>query len=497
MTLVERILPSRPFATLAEWRDAGGGRALDAARRVEPEAVIAEIEASGLRGRGGAGFPTGTKWRTIAANASPDLTTTVVVNAAEGEPGTYKDRAILRADPYSVLEGALVAAVVVDATEVVVAVKDREPVERERLAGAADEMRAAGLAGDVAIRLVAGPQEYLFGEETALLEVIAGRPPLPRIAPPYRRGVVEVVEDDDDVESGSGLAAPVEMAGPGPATVAPPALVDNVETLANVARIVARGAGWFRELGTERSPGTIVCTVTGDVRRPGVGEVVMGTTLREAIDEIAGGPAQDRPVAALLNGVSAPPLPASALDTRLTYEDMAAAGSGLGTASLIVVGEGTDMTAVAAGVARFLAVESCGQCTPCKADGLLIADALDRLCGGDGADADLKAVTEALVTVADGARCNLAAQQQDVVGAIVSRWGNDLTRRAADGAESVTPVFVAEVTALADGEVTLDESQRTKQPDWTHDDDWSGSYPADELADHREAHGEPDGRDAS
>jgi NADH-quinone oxidoreductase subunit F len=486
MTLVNRILPSRAIASLDEYVAAGGGRALDAARRVAPETLIAEVEASGLRGRGGAGFPTGTKWRTIAANRSPDLPTTVVVNAAEGEPGTYKDRAILRADPYSVIEGALVAAIAVGATDVVVALKEREPVERDRVAAAIADMRGAGLLGDRDVTIATGPDEYLFGEETALLEVVDGRAPLPRIAPPYRRGVVEVVEHDDDVDSGSGLAAHVEMAGPGPETVAPPALVDNVETLANVPRIVVDGAAWFRSLGTEGSPGTIVCTVTGDVRRPGVGEVPLGTTVRAAIDAIAGGPEADHPPKAVLNGVSAAPLPAALLDTPLTYEDMASVGSGLGTASLIVVGEGTDMTAVAAGAARFLAVESCGQCTPCKADGLAITVALDRLCAGDGSQHDLDTVTTALSTVADGARCNLASQQQVVVGGILAGWDDELVRRATGPAEAVTPVLITEITGLADGEVTLDESRRTKQPDWTHDDDWSGSYPADELADHRE-----------
>jgi NADH-quinone oxidoreductase subunit F len=485
MTLVNRILPSHPIASLDDYVAAGGGRALDAAGRVAPESLVAEVEASGLRGRGGAGFPTGTKWRTIAANRSPDLPTTVVVNAAEGEPGTYKDRTILRADPYSVIEGALVAAIAVGATDVVVALKEREPVERDRVATAVAEMRAAGLLGDLDVTIATGPPEYLFGEETALLEVVDGRAPLPRIAPPYRRGVVEVVEQDDDVDSGSGLAAHVEMAGPGPETVAPPALVDNVETLANVPRIVADGAARFRSLGTEGSPGTIVCTVTGDVRHPGVGEVPLGTTVRAAIDAIAGGPAADRPPKAVLNGVSAAPLPAARLDTPLTYEDMAGIGSGLGTASLIVVGEGTDMTAVAAGAARFLAVESCGQCTPCKADGLAIADALDRLCTGDGGQHDLDTVATALTTVADGARCNLASQQQAVVGAILAGWDDEVAARATGPAEAVTPVLITEVTALADGEMTLDESRRTKQPDWTHDDEWSGSYPADELADHR------------
>jgi NADH-quinone oxidoreductase subunit F len=485
MTLVNRVLPASPFATIDDYVAAGGGHAIESARKVEPHALIAEVEASGLRGRGGAGFPTGTKWHTIVEHRAPELPTSVVVNAAEGEPGTYKDRTILHADPYSVLEGALVAAVAVGATEVVVAMKARELAEQERVAGAIAEMRAAGLVGDLEVRIATGPDEYLFGEETALLEVVAGRPPLPRIAPPYRRGVVEVVADDADVDSDSGLAANVEMAAPGDATGAPPALIDNVETLANVPRIITEGAAWFRAMGTERSPGTIVCTVTGDVRHPGVGEVPLGTTLRAAIDAIAGGPTVERPVKAVLNGVSAAPLPASLLDTPLTYEDMAAVGSGLGTASLMVVGHDTDMTAVAAGVARFLAIESCGQCTPCKADGLTIADSLDRLCAGNGTRTDLDTVERALSTVADGARCNLASQQQAVVGAIVTGWDDELSRRATGASgdvETIAPLLIAEVTGLADGEVAVDIDRLTKQPDWTHDDEWSGAFPADKLA---------------
>jgi NADH-quinone oxidoreductase subunit F len=489
MPVVHRILPAAPYANLDEYLAAGGGRALDTARRVAPEVLVAEVESSGLRGRGGAGFPTGTKWRTIVANASSELATTVVVNAAEGEPGTYKDRTILRRDPYAVLEGALVALYAVGAGDVVVALKARDATERARVERAIDEMAKADLLGGVEISVVGGPHEYLFGEETALLEVVDGRAPLPRIAPPYRRGVVEVVEHADDVASGSGLAAHVDMAGPDDETLAPPALVDNVETLANVAHIVAEGAAWFREMGTEASPGTVVCTVTGDVVRPGVGEIPLGTTVRAAIEAVAGGPDAEHPVQAVLNGVSGAPLPAALLDTPLTYEDMAGVGSGLGTASLMVVGEGTDMTAVAAGVARFLAVESCGQCTPCKADGLTVADALDRLCAGTGEQHDLDAATRALSTVADGARCNLASQQQAVVGTILAGWDDEVVRRATGAAPAVEPFFVAEVVAIdEEGQVTLDEGSRTKQPDWTHDAPWSGSYPADELGDHASRH---------
>jgi NADH-quinone oxidoreductase subunit F len=475
VSTVNRVLPAEPFATLDGYVRAGGGQALDAARRVGPDTVIAEVEASGLRGRGGAGFPTGAKWRTIAANRAPELPTTVVVNAAEGEPGTYKDRALLHADPYAVLEGALIAAHAVGATDVVVALK---PAERDRVAAAIAEMEQAGMTGGVPVSIVTGPPEYLFGEETALLEVVDGRPPFPRIAPPYRRGVVEVVEDEADVDSDSGAAGHVEMAGPGPGTVAPPALVDNVETLAHVTHILAQGADWFRELGTRESPGTIVCTVTGDVVHPGVGEVPMGTTVREAIAAIGGGPARERATKAVLTGVSAAPLPAVLLDTPLTYEAMEAAGSGLGTASLMVLGDRRDMTAVAAGAARFLAVESCGQCTPCKADGLIIAVALENLCRGEGGSEDLDALAKALTTVGDSARCNLARQQQAVVGAIVDGWLDELVRQAAS-TEPIEPLLVAELTSLAGGKVAVDEERRRKQPDWSYDEDWSGTYPAD------------------
>jgi NADH-quinone oxidoreductase subunit F len=484
VTPIQRILPASPLRGIGEYRAAGGGRAVEAARRVEADAIIATVEESGLRGRGGAGFPTGVKWRTIAANRSPELPTTVVVNGAEGEPGTFKDRTLLRTNPYAVLEGAVIAALAVGASDIVVALKDGDDRGRQRVEQATKEMQDAGMLAGLPVTVTVGPHHYLYGEETALLEVVDGRPPFPRIAPPYRRGVVEVVEDEDDVDDASNLSGHVEMAGPGPETLAPPALVDNVETLANVPGLVVNGAAWFRELGTTESPGTILCTVTGDVRRPGVGEVQLGTTVRQAIDGIGGGPVRDNDIKAVLNGVSAAPLPPSLLDTPLTYEDMAGVGSGLGTASLIVIGDRTDMTAVAAGAARFLAIESCGQCTPCKADGLILVDALERLCAGEGGAADLDALAKALATVADGARCNLASQQQAVVGAILETWNDELVRRAtADAAtsepEPIEPMLVAEMLDLADGEVAVDVRHRDKRPDWSYDEDWSGSYPAD------------------
>jgi NADH:ubiquinone oxidoreductase subunit F (NADH-binding) len=470
---------------LDDYVQAGGGHGLENARTVEPVAIIDELEVSGLRGRGGAGFPTGRKWRSVAAFESDVLATMVVVNAAEGEPGTLKDRAILRLNPYEVLEGALIAAVALGARSVVIATKASFSREIERVRGAIEEMAAAGWTGDVEVTVFEGPDDYLYGEETALLEALDGRPPFPRIAPPYRRGVVEVVETDEDVTSESGLSAHVEMAGPGDDSLAPPVLVDNVETMANVPEIVARGGAWFRTEGTERSPGTLVCTVTGSVRRSGVGEVSMGTTLREAIDEIGGGARDGQAIKAVIVGVSNALLGADQLDTPLTYEDMTAAGSGLGSGSYLVFDDTDDLTAVAAGVSRFLAIESCGQCTPCKLDGLEIADRLAKLCRGDARPADLAAIEHRLGTVADGARCNLATQHQIVVGSIVRRFGHELRAHLVDGAPAVEPALIAELVDLDGGQAVVNERFRTKQPDWSHDDAWGGATPADRATDHR------------
>src|SRR6476659_1759028 len=248
-----RVLDPEPVQSLDAWIAAGGGKALEAAASVGAETVIETIEASGLRGRGGAGFPTGTKWRTVAANRSTTLPSTVVVNGAEGEPGSFKDRLILRRNPYRVIEGALIAAGAIGADRVIIAVKASFEAEVARLRVAVDEIRQAGWVDEsIEMSVFEGPSEYLYGEETALLEVIDGRSPFPRVAPPFRHGVDEIGEDTSE-------AAETDMAGPGAGEAAPPTLVNNVETMANVARIVLEGPDWFRSVGTDASPGTIVC----------------------------------------------------------------------------------------------------------------------------------------------------------------------------------------------------------------------------------------------
>lgn len=482
---MHRVLFPHPIADLDEYLARGGGQGLEAARKVEPRSLIDELQSSGLRGRGGAGFPTGVKWRTVADNVSPVLPTTVVVNGAEGEPGTFKDRTILRNDPYQVVEGALIAARAVGARSIIFGLKESFGTEVARLRRAIDEIVAAGWAQGLELDVFEGPNEYLYGEETALLETIDGRYPFPRIAPPFRRGVTEVVETASDTVSGSGLSAAVEMAGPGGDAVAPPTLVDNIETLANVPRIIARGADWFRTEGTEESPGTIVCTVTGSVQRHGVGEVKMGTPLREVIEIIGGGPRDGRRIKAVLPGVAQGFIPESLLDTPVSYEGLTAIGSGLGSAGFIVFDDADDMTAVAAGVSRFLAIESCGQCTPCKQDGLQLAGLLDKVCHSDAGDADMATIQKRVATVADGARCYLAQQHQNVLNSLLELYPDEVKAHLEGTAPGVDAELIAELVDISGGVATWDERHRDKQPDWSYDEEDSGQVPAERYGEHR------------
>jgi NADH:ubiquinone oxidoreductase subunit F (NADH-binding) len=337
----------------------------------------------------------------------------------------------------------------------------------------------------VEIDLVEGPPEYLLGEETALLEVVDGRDPFPRIAPPYRRGVDEIVETPDELTSGSGLSARVEMAGTASDTGAPPTLVDNVETLAHVSVALAEGADWFREVGTDASPGTFVCTVSGCVKHAAVGEFTMGTPLREIVDRLGGGPRPGRTIRAILQGAAAAIVTADRLDTAASWEGMEGIGSGLGAAAFIVLDDATDLAAVAASVSRFLAVESCGQCTPCKQDGLLISDALDRVITAHGTSEDLAVVRKRVDTVAFGARCSLATQHQVVIASFLAAFGPEFDARVDRGRSGGEPVPIVPMTDLRGGVATLDAEFSRKQPDWTFGSHWSGKSPADRLDDHR------------
>ena len=462
-----RVLAGPTVSDVDDFLRRSGGQGLLAARRGTADELVDLVEQSGLRGRGGAGFPTGRKLRSVAqafADAGGDeVVRRVIVNAAEGEPGTFKDRAIIRHNAYQVIEGACIAACALGAHDVIVATKRSFVHEIRLLERAIRDLSAASVTSGFEIRVVAGPGEYLYGEETAMLEVLDGRPPFPRIAPPWRRGIV-------DPDSAAGHSA----AGDGAAV-----FVSNVETYANLPGIVRHGADWFRSSGTAQSPGTVVCTVTGDTVRHGVGEVPLGTTLREVIELIGGGLPGGRHVSAVLNGVSGEPLGPTDLDTRLTYEDLVAIGSGLGSASFIVVDDSRSLRDVAGEVARFLSIESCGQCEPCKRDGLAIADLLRR---GTSPPADDTEIAERLDTVARGARCALAGQQERVVGRLL-----ELARTAAPPTPTATdPFVIAPLVDIVRGRVRLDLAHADKRADWTYagEEPDSHAWPAERLIDH-------------
>jgi len=454
-----RILPDHPITSLPDYVQLGGGQALEKTKRLSADAIIEDLTAAGLRGRGGAGFPTGTKWRSILKGGGRHHY--AVCNAAEGEPGTFKDRALIRANPYQVLEGLVIAARTVGAIEAFIAVKESFQVETQRVTSAVRDFEEAGWLDGLPITIIAGPEEYLFGEEKALLEVIEGNDPLPRWLPPYLHGLYATAPQ-------LGWQAHDPESGHAGEHIANPTLVNNAETLAQAAWILAHDATAFRRLGSERSPGTLICTVVGDVTRPGVFEVELGTPLQAAID-MAGGPQPGRGIKAVVPGVANAVLPPEALEIPLTYEDMEAVGSGLGAGGFIVYDDSACMVEVAATLSRFLYVESCGQCLPCKLGTGHITEALERIRDGSGSDHDLDLIEERLRVVADANRCYLPVQEQNLIASILGHYPEDIAAHLAGGCVSdKRTIPTPKIIELADGVATYDQRQEQKQPDWTY-----------------------------
>ena len=452
---------------VAEYVELGGGKAIGRAHDLGPGGTVQEVALSGLRGRGGAGFPTGRKWETVHAAHAAGSETYAVCNAAEGEPGTFKDRSIIRRNPFQVLEGLAVAAFAVGARQAFVGLKDTFSREAGLLRDALEELRAAGIAGDIPIEVVEGPDAYLLGEETGLLEAIEGNAPLPRLLPPYLHGLFAQTP-----QIGLSGAGPVrharEWRPPDAYSASNPTLVNNVETLANVPAILVEGPEWHRGLGTEQSPGIQVCTVVGDVRRPGVGEVEMGTPLAEVIDRVGGGVHPKRRVKAVLSGVANPALTADQLETPVSYEGMEAAGSGLGAAGFVVYDDTTDMVEVARVVSRFLHVESCGQCPACKLGTEEITGLLDRVAAGAAEDDDVERIGARLRTVTDGNRCYLPVQEQVVIASLLRAFPEDFARALEGTPVRLRGLPIAKLADLAGGVATYDERQAHKRPDWTY-----------------------------
>jgi NADH-quinone oxidoreductase subunit F len=370
---------------------AHGGYA--ALRRVvqqdEPDRLIAEVRKSNLRGRGGAGFPTGVKWSFVPKDVFPKY---VVVNADESEPGTFKDRQLLEGNPHQVIEGAAIAAFAIQAETVYIYCRGEFRQPAQILQSAIDEAYAAGFLGrgifggsyslDIHVHLGAGA--YICGEETALLESLEGHLGQPRLRPPF--------------PANAGLYGK-------------PTVINNVETIANVPLIVDRGADWYLGLGGPQSPGPKVFCLSGHVKHPGNYEAILGEiTFRRLIFEMGGGVPADRAVKAILPaGASAPILPATdeVLDTPLDYEALQPLGSALGSASVIVLDETVDIFEAAHRMVRFFKHESCGKCTPCREGTYWMLRIYDKIASGRGHAADLLTLDDAAHQIQGKCLCAL------------------------------------------------------------------------------------------
>ncbi|HEY5424027.1 MAG TPA: NADH-ubiquinone oxidoreductase-F iron-sulfur binding region domain-containing protein, partial [Ilumatobacteraceae bacterium] len=317
--------------------------------------------------------------------------------------------------------------------------------EVRALTRAALEMTGQGMLQELSVNIVEGPDDYLYGEEKALLEVVEGRDPLPRLLPPYELGLFATA-------SAIGWEA-----GSRPVSVrdeSNPTVVNNVETLATAAHVLANGVDWFRSMGTAQSPGNVIVTVVGDVGRPGVHEVEMGTPFSTVLEELCGGPLSGRRFKAAFSGVSNAVLRAEAFDVPLTYEDFAARGTGLGAAGFVVYDDTVNMALVAHELSRFLAVESCGQCPPCKQGSLAITADLAELNSGAADDEILGHIGRRLRNVTDANRCYLGTEEQVVVSSILREFPEDvadLLEGRPTSARTVRVPLVADIAA--DGSV--------------------------------------------
>ncbi|HEU4332886.1 MAG TPA: NADH-quinone oxidoreductase subunit NuoF [Candidatus Eisenbacteria bacterium] len=363
--------------TLDVYRQHGGYTALETALKKAPDDIIDVVKRSGLRGRGGAGFPAGTKWGFVPK--STDKPKYLCVNADESEPGAFKDRLICAKDPHQLLEGTLIACHAIGARRAYIYIRGEFAAEARVLNGAIEEARRAGLIGtnilgsgfDCEVSVYRGAGAYICGEETGLIESIEGKRGNPRLKPPF--------------------PAVVGLFGC-------PTVVNNVETIACVPHIVNRGWEWFAGIGTERNTGPKLYGISGHVNKPGVYEAPMGYNLKQLIDDFGGGVRGGRPIKAVIpGGASCPVLRGDEIDVPMDFDSMTRAGSLFGTGTPVVMDDSVCMVRAAWITARFFAHESCGQCTPCREGAGWLQRLLWRIETGEGQEKDI----DTLLSVTD------------------------------------------------------------------------------------------------
>ncbi len=352
-----------------------------------PDEIIAEVKTSGLRGRGGAGFPTGLKWE--FASKSPSEVKFVLCNADEGDPGAFMDRSILEADPHAVIEGMIIAAKAINAHQGYVYARTEYPLAIKRLQKAIDDAKAMGLMGenilgsgfDFDLEIYQGAGAFVCGEETALMRSIEGKRGMPRPRPPFpaHKGLWEK-----------------------------PTILNNVESFANVAQIILNGGEWYASVGTEKSKGTKVFAISGDVNNIGLVEVPMGATLRSIVYDVGGGiPKKKKFKGVQLGGPSGGCVPEQYLDTPVDYDEIVKVGAIMGSGGVIVMDEDTCMVDMARFFMDFIQEESCGKCTPCREGTRRFLQLLEKICDGKGEPEDVDALEELSEVIKETALCGL------------------------------------------------------------------------------------------
>lgn len=386
----------------------GGFRGLEMALSMAPQAIVDEVKDSGLRGRGGAAFPTGIKWQTVLDTPSDQKY--IVCNADEGDSGTFADRLLMEADPFQLIEGMLIAGLAVGATRGVIYLRSEYPRAHAMLDRAIDIARAAGYLGtsvlgadrgfELEVRLGAGA--YICGEETSLLESLEGRRGMVRAKPP--------------------LPAIEGLFGK-------PTVVNNVLTLAAVTTVLAAGSAYYQQVGMGRSRGTLSIQLAGNVRRGGLIELGFGVTLREILEDFGGGSFSGRPVRAVqVGGPLGAYLPESQWDTPMDYERFAGAGAMLGHGGVVVFDDSVDMAAQARFAMEFCAVESCGKCTPCRIGSVRGVEVIDRVIAGEARDDNLILLRELCDTMEYGSLCAMGGMTPFPVRSALDHFGGDFQR---------------------------------------------------------------------
>ncbi|MBM3670208.1 MAG: NADH-quinone oxidoreductase subunit NuoF [Actinobacteria bacterium] len=372
--------------TLDGYRRFGGYEALASALKQDPDAIIGQVKDSGLRGRGGAGFPTGLKWSFVPQNDGKQHY--LVVNADESEPGACKDIPIMMADPHVLVEGVIIASYAIRANHAFIYIRGEVPNAIRKVAFAVEQAKAAGLIGknilgsgfDLDVVVHSGAGAYICGEETALLDSLEGYRGQPRLKPPF--------------PAVAGLYAS-------------PTVINNVETIANIPFIIGRGVEWFRQFGTEKSPGFKVWAVSGHVNNPGLFEAPLGITMRELLDYAGGVRGGGEVKFWLPGGSSVPMLTAEHLDLPLTYEAMAEAGTMLGTGTPMIFDSTVSVVKAVTRWLEFYKHESCGKCTPCREGTYWITGVLEKFEHGHGTATEMDTLVNLCGQIAGRSFCAL------------------------------------------------------------------------------------------